>query len=205
MVDLGQYGYSGRSRKHLPEQDHALAGELIGNHRHASDVAAGSSEVLDKPMSDRVVTTERHDDRDGRGRLLGCPDGRRAHGGDYVRTHSDQLGRKCGKSVEPAVGQAYVQHEILPFNIAQLAQPLPESLKDTACCREIAHTVHLATRLRRSSDRGGEEAASDHAKERSPLDQWPHPVAECRALRSNRVPLESAQRIPSTLIRRSLS
>src|SRR5207244_5240047 len=111
---------------------------------------------------------ERHDDRDGRRRLLGCADGWRAHGGDHIRTRSNEFRSKCGKLVEPAVGEAYFQHEVLPFNVAQVSQRSAKSLEDTARCGDIAHTVHLARGLRRSTERGDEEP-SHGAEERPPM------------------------------------
>ena len=119
-------------------------------------------------MPDRVVATERHDDRNGRRRLLGRADGRRAHGRDHVWARSNEFRSKCGKVVEPTVGQTHFQHQILPFNVAQVSQCSAKSLEDTARCGEIAHTVHLAPGLRRSTERGDEEP-SHGAEERPPM------------------------------------
>src|SRR6185436_439888 len=84
----------------------------------------------------------------------------------HVRTRSDQLVRERGEPVQSAVSQTCFQHEVLPFDVAELTQPLAERLKDAAGGREIAHPEYFAHQLRLRGERRGEEPG-DTSNERA--------------------------------------
>ncbi len=48
MIHLSEQRHAGGAWQHFLEQGEALPGNVVGDHRHASDVAAGSAEALDE-------------------------------------------------------------------------------------------------------------------------------------------------------------
>jgi hypothetical protein len=74
--------------------------------------------------------------------------------------------------VQAAVGRPEFPDEVSTFGVSSLSQALLKCLEsglDWLPLAQDSDPIHLPRRLRLSGERRGEEAASDDAKERSPM------------------------------------
>jgi len=97
-------------------------------------------------------------------------------GHDDVDIKPNQFRRQGRQLVIPSLGPAELDHNILAFGVAEVAQPLTEcrSVRLSRGCRfrreQDTDARHSPGRLRLSGERRGEEAASKGADEGSPVD-----------------------------------
>ena len=103
--------------------------EVWRNNGVAGDVAARMRKALHQAGPHRIANQD-HDDRDRRCGGLGGAARRRAVGRDHVDRQTRQLGRGRRKPLGIAVGAAIFESDGLSFDIAGLAQRLPERLPD---------------------------------------------------------------------------
>src|SRR5262249_3717474 len=93
---------------------------------------------------------------------------------DQVHFEPDQRARQVGQPVDPILRISIVDDNILALNPPELAQPLPERLKQGRSVgrgRQTKKTYprHLFSLLRLRGARPGEDARANRADERSPV------------------------------------
>src|SRR4029453_2997536 len=86
----------------------------------------------------------------------------------------DQFGPKTGDPLEPSLRKSIVADYVLALNPAEFTQPLPKPLNETRvtgarATEEEPNSVALASGLRLSGVRRGEQGASWSAAERAPV------------------------------------
>ena len=123
---IDQDGHARQLRHHAAQNFQILGTEFHIDARDSGDVATWPSQGLDQSAADRVVDGS-HDDGNGGGCFL-----RRA-GGDRARCHDDvhfqlhQFRRQRWKALNPAVGMAQLDHQVLALDVAELAHCLWEA------------------------------------------------------------------------------
>src|SRR5437016_12085222 len=90
-----------------------------------NDRAAGLAEAGHEPLGHRIADG-RHDDRRGRRRFAGSPDGGRAGGDEDVHAQLGQFFGERGKALQLAIGESRLDDDVAAFFLAELAQRLPE-------------------------------------------------------------------------------
>ena len=139
-LELAQHGaVPGRGR--MPQHRHprpsgedvavqlqAFGADLRVHERDAGDVAAGPGQAGDESVADGI-SRQRHHDRSrwsgAHGRAGGC----RHVGHDDVALELDEPGGQTGQLVRGLSGIAPVDDDVLAFDVAELAQSLPERLR----------------------------------------------------------------------------
>src|SRR5712664_596080 len=140
----------------------------------AASKSAGAREALDEPSGDRITGGGHHHDRDRRGRLSGglkrCrPPGRK----NDIHRQVDEFRRQTRKSLEPILGKSTLDDDILTLDPAELAKPPEKGAGDvrgrggTRTWRQNSDPRNLCRPLPLGGERRDEEAASQHAEERS--------------------------------------
>lgn len=69
-----------------------------------------------------------------------------------------------GEALVPPLGKSPLDHEVLPFDIAQVAEPLSERLQETrrrSSRRQDTYPPHLPRRLRVGSERRQKDAEGE--------------------------------------------
>src|SRR6202022_2438306 len=122
---VGQSGDPARRRQYVADQLDALAGQFSGYARDAGDISARPRKARDQPRTDGISCLG-HDDRDFARRLLCCQSGGREPSDDYIDIETDQLGGQLGKPVEMSLRRSKLKSNVLPLDITQIAQSLPE-------------------------------------------------------------------------------
>jgi hypothetical protein len=113
-------------RQRLLEQLEALRGELGEGEREAGDIAAGAGEALGPAFADRVAARQ-GDDRNRRRRLArGLARGLAARE-DRVDAQAHQLRGRRRQQRGVAVRVAAFDDDVLPFDVAALAQALAKA------------------------------------------------------------------------------
>ena len=92
---------------------------------------------------------------------------------DDVYLEPDQLGRKVGQPVEPALRETIVDDNILTLNPAQLAQPLPERVEQVRPIGrgrqpKITYPRHLTRLLLCTNTRGAPDRTTNKRNELPP-------------------------------------
>ena len=85
----------------------------------------GSCQAGHKPVLIRIIHA-RHHNGDGAGGVPGGPDALWPMDHQDVHREADELRRQLGEAIEAPLGVAHLQEDVLSFNIAELAQPVPE-------------------------------------------------------------------------------
>jgi hypothetical protein len=140
--------------------------------RESRDVTAGTRDALNESLA-HGIGAGHHDDGDGRGQGLGCPQYQVAGGHDHVRFEADELGDDVPESLEPSLGRPALEDEVLPFDVAEGPQALHERssgdvdglgsrhLRDRRRGEDEADAVDLPCLLRPGGKRRGEEAQGE--------------------------------------------
>src|ERR1700676_5774645 len=124
---IGQSGHAARRWQHLPNEFDAFAGQYGGHASDPGDISARPSKARDQPHADRISRV-RHDDRDLARRLLCRLSGGREPSDDYIDFETDQLGGQFGKSFSLSFRRSKLKSNVLPFEVPQIAQPLPNTV-----------------------------------------------------------------------------
>ena len=165
----------GGFRNHLPEQLDPFRVDLGDDGAHPGDVPAGSGEARDDALptgsASPVMTTGMV-----RGRMLGRQGRLRPSRHDQVDLQSDELRGQARESLVAAVGRAVLDHEVLPLDVPEIAQPLPEGVEVGRIDRrrrslEHADPVELSRRLGLESKGPGEQAEGDAGDEGATIHQ----------------------------------
>src|SRR5262249_29311051 len=159
-----------KTGQQLLEQLQSLA-LLFGHlHGHPGDVAARTRKPGNNTGADWIAGG--HHDRYGVGGSMRGKTGRCAPGHDQVDRKTDQLGGQGRKSLGVPLRKTIHEEMSLPFDIAEVAQPVPQSLQRwPGLIRENADFPKVARRLRsdgswpprRAAERGQEFSSSDVA------------------------------------------
>src|SRR6266446_554847 len=163
-----------RARRSFPQQLQLFSSYFFWSGRQTRDVAARAREALDEPSGDRITGGGHHHDRDRRGRLSGglkrCrPPGRK----NDIHRQVDEFRRQTRKSLEPILGKSTLDDDILTLDPAELAKPPEKGAGDvrgrggTRTWRQNSDPRNLCRPLPLGGERRDEEAASQHAEERS--------------------------------------
>ena len=142
----------------------------------ASDVALRAREARHVPPADRVVIAEAHDNGNRRGRGLGRIDRQGADRDDDVHAPLHQLVRQPVQAVELPLGELPLNHEILPLNIAQLAQAQGDQVHRSPPLRELAPRQARGCRDRGAPPLAVPQAVSS-AVNRLKMSVMMHPLA----------------------------
>ena len=158
---IPEHGHTREPGHELGEQLEPFRAELRGQNRQARDVAAWPRQAGDEARPNRIATG-RHDDGNGRGRLLGRLDCRSRPGDEDIHREADQLSGELGETVRRRL--AVLKGEVLALAVAQRAQPLLEGLEVAGGSgsiggegREEADAERLPRRPRLSHERCDEE------------------------------------------------
>ena len=88
----------------------------------------GPSKAGDESGRHRI-NNGHHDDGEGLGCLLGCLGSGRCHRKDGLHPQTDQFSRKVGEPIILPLRKSGLNDDILALHVAELAQPLPETLE----------------------------------------------------------------------------
>jgi hypothetical protein len=110
----------------LREQFQAFAAQFRGADTHTGEVAAGPCQAGDEPARHRIGH-DRHDNRDGVGRLLRGTNGR-AMGHQHIHLALDEGRREGRETLSASVRIPPLDGEVLALHPAMLSQPLLERL-----------------------------------------------------------------------------
>ena len=91
----------------------------------SGDISARSRKARDQPGTNGISSLG-HDDRDFERRLLCRQSGGCEPRDDYIDFETDQLGGQFGKPVEVSFSGSKLKSNVLPLDITQIAQSLPE-------------------------------------------------------------------------------
>src|SRR6202048_2748211 len=122
---IGQSGHAACRRQHFPNEFDAFAGQFGGHASDPGDISARPRKARDKTHAD-WISRVRHDDWDFARRLLCRLSGGREPSDDYIDFETDQLGGQFGNSVSLSFRRSKLKSNILPFDVPQIAQPLPK-------------------------------------------------------------------------------
>ena len=111
------------------EQFQALGGDIVRLEKGARDVAPGSREAGDEALG-HGIRHPGHHDGDGLGRLPGRPSRACGRADDEIHAERDELSGERGEAVGLPLMEPRLDHEVLPLDVAQRAEPLPERLVD---------------------------------------------------------------------------
>ncbi len=136
IVSAPEHGDSGGLRHGFLDQLHALRHDDLGKRREPSDVPSGSGEAFDKSSGHQVSPTDRHDNWDGSGRLLGGTNRVRARCDDGVDLEPDQVSGEARKPIGFPVGIAHLNDDVLSVRITELAEAIPKRLDPLRSQRE---------------------------------------------------------------------
>src|SRR5262245_36488433 len=128
-------------------------------------------EAGDESLPNRI-SGARHHDRDRVRGVLGDADRGSAHAHQHVHRELDQLGRSVAEPLGTALRSPQLNNEILPLDIAEVAQTLPKSIQNLwgrAPTMEQTNPVHLCRLLRRGGERRHEDAKRKQDGERHRL------------------------------------
>ena len=103
----------------------AFAGEFRGDTRNSGDVAARPRKARDESGAHRISRV-RHDDGDVVRGLLCRLSGGREPRDDDVDFETDQLVGQFGKPAELPLRRSKFVSNVLPFDVPEIMQPLPE-------------------------------------------------------------------------------
>ena len=125
----------------IPEQGHARSGNALLEKLQPfacyvrtkdgvpGDVLARTSEARHKPGPHRIADPD-HDNGNFRGCLLGRAGRRRAVDRDHIHRTAHEIGRDFGEPVRQPVTVTILEGDVLAFQVAEIAQPLPERVPD---------------------------------------------------------------------------
>jgi hypothetical protein len=152
------------------------------------EIAAGPSQAGDEALGHRIAGYG-EDDRDRPGGLLGGFGSGRGCRDDDVDVQPDELGGERGQSLILELGGPMLDHHVLTFDVAQVAQPLPERLvEERRHVTQQADPGDLPGRsLGRGGGRRGEEAESESGL-RAPPEQSSSPLHRRPAEHSGDLP-----------------
>src|ERR1700738_3666991 len=122
---IGQSGHAACRRQHFPNEFDAFAGQFGGHASDPGDISARPRKARDKTHAD-WISRVRHDDWDFARRLLCRLSGGREPSDDYIDFETDQLGGQFGKPVDLSFRRSKLKSNVLPFDVSQISQPLPE-------------------------------------------------------------------------------
>jgi hypothetical protein len=140
-----------------------LADQVVGEVRQPGDIAAGSREALDEPVGDRIADGRNDDGNGGRGAFGGeRRQGARRH--DHIDVQPDELCRARSEPFGLAVGIPVLDHEVAPFDVAEITEPLAEGVTVSRIDVEVQDQIADPGRLlRRGGERRNEaECENDH-------------------------------------------
>ena len=109
------------------QQREPLSVQLAGEGTQPGNVSPRPSQTDDEPILDGTVIGC-HDDRDAAGRLLRGIGGGRAARHDDVDFQPNQLGGELTKAIDPSFRQSVEDGDVLPLDVAKLAQTGAECL-----------------------------------------------------------------------------
>src|SRR4030095_15291381 len=165
---IGQYGDVRALGQRLLEEFQPLAGEPVTKVAQARDVPPRVRQAGDESFRYRIIGGGRHHDWDRVGGLLGRADGGAAPGHNQVHLELDQLGRQVAETFLTSLGIAVLNDKVLALDVAEIAQPLPESLqtrigvKGGRAGTEPTDPVHFRRLLRVGAEGCQEEAKDEH-------------------------------------------
>src|SRR6266576_112283 len=122
---IRQSRHAARRWQHVTDQLDTFASQFGGHRSQAGDVSAGPRKARDQPRTNRVSCLG-HDDWDFVRRLPCRQSGGREPSDDYIDLETDQLGGQFGKPVEVSLRRSKLKSNVLPLDITQIAQSLPE-------------------------------------------------------------------------------
>src|SRR5262249_30892496 len=109
----------------LFEKLQPFAGDLRPEDGIAGDISTGPGEAGDEPRAHRIADRQ-HDDWNRCRRLLGCEGRGSTVGHNDIDRKAHQFVRGCGEPIGFALRRTILKGDGLTFDIAELAQPLPE-------------------------------------------------------------------------------
>jgi hypothetical protein len=118
----------------------------------------GRARLAARPAPHRIADAD-HDDGDGGRRLLGRVRRRRAVGRDQIDRAAHQLRRGRRQPIRRPLAVAVLIGDVLPFDVAELAQSLSEGLPHRRIV-EDTNARHLRRLLRMRRERPGRSGAS---------------------------------------------
>jgi hypothetical protein len=121
----GEDGHATEAWHEFCEQFQPLGRERRRRVAHAGDVRPRSRQAGDKPGLHRIIA-KGDDNGDRHGRLRGRTDRGRAAGDQHVHRELHQVGRQRGQPLVLALGKPLLEAHVVPFDIAEVAQPVSE-------------------------------------------------------------------------------
>ena len=118
---------AGECRNKFLEQLESFARQVGGNAGQAGRLAAGSGDAGDQTVE---WIAGRNDDGNGGACFLGRLQALIAGDEQQVHVEAEQLARERGKTIEITPRPPGLNGDVLALDIAQLAQPLPEHVKE---------------------------------------------------------------------------
>src|SRR5439155_16704227 len=146
-----------------------LGAQPLREIREPGHVASGARQTAHQLRPDWIARAD-HDDGNRWRRSLKLHDRPIAEGRDDVNLETDQLGRQLRKSLETRFRRPGLDDEVLPLDVAEVAEALPKRLQVPRCggvrVSEMADAPDLRRLLRIAGERQREDAEGEGSGER---------------------------------------
>src|SRR4029453_7917658 len=126
-LGIPEYGNTGELGNNLLEQLQPLSSQLRDDACQPCDVATGPRQALDEPSSNGV-SRRRHNDRDGRGSLLGSQGIRIKGCDDNVWLETDEIGGEIREALDSTLCITVLNPDVLALNPSEVGETLSECL-----------------------------------------------------------------------------
>src|SRR5919106_4705163 len=120
-------GHAGDLWSDLLEELQPFPFDLVSHGARPCDVPTGPAEAGHE-LIPHGISTDRHDDGDRTGRLLGRTGPRRAHGHNDIHWEADEFGHQIRKAFKSSLRPPVLNGDVLSLTVAEFAEPLPEGL-----------------------------------------------------------------------------
>jgi hypothetical protein len=164
--------HAGDAGQELLDELQPFPSEIRSKSAQPGDISSRPRETGDEPRSNGI-SRRCHHDGDRLGCALGSKGPGRTRGHDDIHLETDELRREVWERLGLAVRITVLDHDVLTFHVAEVAQPLPERLDDMwggggRCRREKTYPRHLSRLLRLGGERRGEQRGRT-SQERAPV------------------------------------
>src|SRR5262245_58223555 len=166
IIWIPKKGHAREGGNNLLEELQPFSSDLRAKDGVPSDIASGPGEARYQP-GPHWIANSHHDDGDRRCRLLGREGRRRTERRDEVDGAMDQLDRDPRQPIGQPTGVAIVECDVLAFQIAKIAQAVPEGVPNGRVVDD-ADTRDLRRLLRAGRERPRSRRAAEQRDELAP-------------------------------------
>jgi hypothetical protein len=125
VIGIPENSHRGNLGESLLKQPQRFSDDLSGHRGVSRYVGTRSRKTCNEPCSHRIANAY-DNDRDSRGRILGCQRRLRYHRNNDVNIELDQLPRKLRETIKIPVRKSVLNDNVSSLDIAKLTQPASE-------------------------------------------------------------------------------